>query len=826
MPSGYGCFETDQPGGSQTYKRLFGHPSGRFFDSIPKFEPHFWWLLDGKKDLCQCILCGNVKAASGPPRKRANNDILASSTPRHAPRSLLRPEGLMAVRGDLAVSDQDDARSGSDSAAGVDRRRGRRPERGAQNAVATDEEGTTNVYRNAIISASKGQDTNIDFDFIETDSVDWVSERELLAVNLTQIESQHAFIPRRGELVLWCPDFPESQYLLRDPTTGQYKFYKPDSQRFSKFPTWRAGIVTEVPISASKNGLVDFQDILDLPSKKTALNTAGFRIETMPDPNDEDDKSLSKQYKYVPLRNIRPMSHWQVLLKDVPKKKLHRSIQYALTCMTSISLVSRIRFLGNWRKGGFIKAKACFLGSELITIGDTIRLLPEQGRSSCTDVLVVDDIRLNMADFKPDHLEFDAPLLCSTSQVHFIGRAYTLDTDQAFVEDDISNTDSIATQLSHLHLDDVKEMFRPVGTAEYGYWYPIHPVHKKLEVSYDQVLGRLYEADALRLWSGQFQTKITKSMKDRKQELMKPDLGFDMQGILAARRYATKTDERIPGLPSSDPNGIRWLLSDHRAQALTLATINGLETAVYHDIRTPLTMDEWRAHIDISEGRPPRLPMISAPRKRPQYAFTLQDFETGELSEGGSKGRAGGGKRGRPAGSRVVQGKLYTADMLENMKDPPSNRKPAIGEPEVLDLGDEADEEDYDDYAIPPTGSQSQGLRRSAMVNAALHASDSDEPDLKAAYDFETEEDELALLPVEPAFQISKGKAPVRQPPSKTQIMTSVEEGEDSALDQVGAYDGGVTESSEDEGIDYASWGATKYARGGTEESEGGDYRP
>lgn len=830
LPEGYGCFETDQPSGPQTYKRLFGHPSGKFFDSILKFEPHFWWLLDGMEGLCQCLLCGHVKPAAAPQRKIANNAGGEPSIVKSAPKAMLRPNRPRLAEGGANGSDLELVRSDSDSAAAVDRRRGRRPERGAHNATAVDEEGTTNVYRNAIISASKGQDTNIDFDFIETDSVDWTSERELLAVSLTQIESQHAFIPRRGELVLWCPDFPDKQYLLRDPQTAQYRFYDPDpdseSGRFTKHPMWRAGVVTEVPTSSSKNGLVDFQDILDLPLKQTALNTAGFRVETLPDPNDEEDKSLSKQYKYVPLRNIRPLSHWQALLRDVPKKKLHRSIQHALTCMTSISLVSKTRFLGNWRKGGFVKAQACFLGSELITLGDTVRLLPEQVGLSCTDVMVVDDIRYENANLKPDHLEFDSSLLCSTSQIHFVGRAYTLDPSKAVMDRGPVDVHDLAAQLLHVHLDDVKEMFRPVGTSEYGHWYHMHPINAKFEVSYDQILGRLYEADAIRLWSGQYQTKIPKALKERRQDLMKPDLGFDMQGILAARRYATRTDERIPELPAEDKTGIRWLLSDHRAQALTLATINGLETAAYHDIRTPLTMDEWRAHIDISEGRPPRLPMISEPRKRPRYNFALPDFETDEQSEGGSKGKGGIGKRGRPAGSKIIDGKLYTADMLRDLTGQRNNNNTTANEPEVLDLGDDVDEEDDEEHATPPTGSQSQGLRKSAMVNAAMRASDSDEPDLKTAYDFDTDEDEMARAPTVSAFQKPHGKTPARLPPSKAQIMESVEDGADSALDQVGTYDGGVTEDSEDEDIDYASWGAAKYARGGTEESEGGDYRP
>ena len=80
LPAGYGTFEIDQPSGTQVYKRLFGHPSGKFYDSILKFEPHFFWLLDGRQGVCSCVNCGNVKSVPGPPRVRNKLDIIGSSS--------------------------------------------------------------------------------------------------------------------------------------------------------------------------------------------------------------------------------------------------------------------------------------------------------------------------------------------------------------------------------------------------------------------------------------------------------------------------------------------------------------------------------------------------------------------------------------------------------------------------------------------------------------------------------------------------------------------------------------------------------------------------
>ena len=132
-------------------------------------------------------------------------------------------------------------------------------------------------------------------------------------------------------------------------------------------------MVTAVPSTSVQNGPIDFADLLDVPEKKTALNTAGFRLETLPDPNDPLNKGVSKQYKYVPLRNIRPLSHWQTVLRGIDEKKLHSSIKSAFTCMTSISLVEKFKATGQWPEAS-IHCKAMYIGSELVTVGDTVRL--------------------------------------------------------------------------------------------------------------------------------------------------------------------------------------------------------------------------------------------------------------------------------------------------------------------------------------------------------------------------------------------------------------------------------------------------------------------
>jgi hypothetical protein len=62
LPDGYALFEMDRPGGDgQSYKRLFGHPTGRYYDSAKRFEVHFKWLTNRMEGDCECVLCSGKK---------------------------------------------------------------------------------------------------------------------------------------------------------------------------------------------------------------------------------------------------------------------------------------------------------------------------------------------------------------------------------------------------------------------------------------------------------------------------------------------------------------------------------------------------------------------------------------------------------------------------------------------------------------------------------------------------------------------------------------------------------------------------------------------
>jgi Transcription-silencing protein Clr2/Transcription-silencing protein, cryptic loci regulator Clr2 len=546
LPHGYAVWEADSGDGTQAYKRLFGHPSGKYYDSIPTFLPHFLWLQDGMQNDCTCRLCeGRGTVATGIMKTRRPRNALdySSIIPSRMTRDI--------TTRDITTRDSDVSTRES-STSGLATGRVRRDVKQSGAPYARDEEGTEDVYKPFVkrLEGARNSIRGTDDDIREPNSIDWRAEHEhgeygtdTLLTHITQIEQQHSFVPRVGELVLWCPHFLDSHYLMFDCATSEYKYHSFSDKRFHGHPTWRAGVVTEVPSAITQNGPVDFPDILHDPDKRTSLNTAGFRVETMPDPNDPLNKSGSKQYKFVPLRNIRPLSQWQSILRGIPEKKLHASIKNALTCMTSVSLVEKFKAVGHWPSAS-IFCKGLFLGSELIIVGDTVRLASEKS-TKCTDVLVIESIRLNLEDMEQDHILPKHPLLCSKSSITLVGTAYTLDRNRSYemsapdrmIDDDLEQV-VIPTPVSR---EVVKVIFHPVGSAEYGPWYRLHAQTQKYQVSHEQVLGRLYEAEAVRLWTGLRQENARSG-----ESTKAPSLDFDVSGIMSARRYAACADERLP----------------------------------------------------------------------------------------------------------------------------------------------------------------------------------------------------------------------------------------------------------------------------------------
>lgn len=775
LPDGYKTFEIDQPGGSQTYKRLFGHPSGRFYDSIQKFKPHFLWLMSGKQKECECQFCSKrqmqpiQRRVRAPPREVFN-------------RNLLRP----ADSGTETDTSENNTRDNAGS-----RRGPRRDQRAAGAPTAVDEEGTEDVYKKFVLRLFNARDATkgIDEDIREDNSIDWKADHHpdeedglnLLPNYLKLLKHQPSYLPRIGELVLWCQDFLDDHYLLQDNKTGQYKFFSRKLKRFSGVPKWRAGVITSAPNTDAvvHNGPVDFQDILQLPAKTTALSMAGFRVETLPDPNDSKNKSASKQYKWLPLRNIRPLAQWQAILTGVPQEELHPSILNALTCATTVSLLEKFKATGQWPQG-VIHCKAIHLGSELISVGDTVRLTSDRSQSACADILRVESIRLNLEDMKPEYASAASPYLASKTWISFVGKAYTKDGRRHWAmpsEEELRSSVTEITVPEPVPELEAKLVFHGIGAHAYGPWYHLHEPRFRYEVSHEQVLGRLYEANAVRLWTAQVGQQSA-GIKTRKVSL-----SHDVRGIIASRQYATQMDRR---LPESKENSISWYWADTRALALAVESFNSLAVGKYWLARDKPTLNQWQEQVKILNGVQIKPGMDNSFVPLPQST------------------------RGRKPGTKIINGKLV---------------KP--GDPEYEAVFGKAGSE------RPKPISQMAGAAMASTdeeseAEADLATWTQEPPKWKASDDdsveiYEPQTVSEAQGPVEPVLGVAQPRARpdiqsnVKAPLSKSQIMGGAVmqsiEGDDSSMDE---YD-----DEYDWPEDYVP-----PARGGTEESEGGDYDP
>ena len=671
----------------------------------------------------------------------------------------------------------------------------KRQPKATEPALPVDEEGTEDIYKRQIHDLHKFNHKKVKDELVEKYSFDWKAERKSLPPYLSQVSLQHSFIPRVGELVLWCPYFPEELDLIYNPQTGFYQFYSFAQERFLGFPNWHGGVIAATPSSIALDGSPDFPDLLSNPKKKFAYNNSGFRVETFPDPNNDTDKSLSKQYKYVPLRQIRPLSHWQTLLRGIPEGKLDPSVKYALTGMTTVSLLEKFRFVGDWPDAS-IHCKGIYLGAELIIVGDAVRILPpptptQSGtatsiprprQNGCTDVLVISSIRLNLHGITPEHTLPTSRQLSTHSSITLLGRAYTLEPRR----DHRLPTDLEAFS-SHAHLtfppplllEDVKSAFPTVGAKHYGEWFPLHKPHQKYEISFDRVLGRLHEAEALRLWTGMSQTKSDST----KNTLRKPSLSYDLDGVVAGRKYATQTDERIPEVPAGE---IAWFWADTRAQALNVETFNGHEVGAYDLVRGKETLRAWRAMLRVLDG-----------------TASAQDVKDTRLPQ----------RKGRQKGARLVDGRVVYPGGEEGEGEEKRTEERSFslgpkGNNQMSMAGLAQDSEDETSGDDRGTGSGGGG---GSAADSGLDTASGREGEQRP-------HGHLARK------NVGKGGRPAA-PRSKMQIIASVEgntpidsDDDDDDDDEADDYD--------NEALQDIIKGKIPLARGGTEESDGGDYNP
>lgn len=415
----------------------------------------------------------------------------------------------------------------------------------------SDEEGPD--YWRMLIMDLK-EKTTLDVEIRQPLNLDWALTHEMLEDDFVRLTLRPAYLPRRGEVVLWTPELDGR--LEQHPVTKQVMIKKEDGT-WAGPPGWLAGVITQTPDEEC-----NFMDIVQLTKKPTDnVSEFGFRVETLPDPLN-DDKSLSLHHKYVPLRSTKPFAAYESFLPSTPLKDFHPSIECAMLTMASWSMLHFHRFEGIWPNAK-LYAKGLWLGHELLAIKDVVRLKPHglalqnmdqntsnlNGSPRVTDVMVIENIWLELNGCFDDSA---SDQYAQSHEVFIAGKVYTHDANRLGASPCPFGDDALE-KLSDHEIDttfQLNGMQGYIGMKGYEGWYRIAN-GRTCVVSKSMILGRCIEPEAAYLT---FHSRC---------------LDYDLHGVLSGRDYSAKADERIP-------EGVGWFWGDYRAETLGLSTVNGV----------------------------------------------------------------------------------------------------------------------------------------------------------------------------------------------------------------------------------------------------------
>ncbi|PVI03227.1 hypothetical protein DM02DRAFT_496486, partial [Periconia macrospinosa] len=529
LPHGYTVYEKARASGKHIDRWVYGHPENKTFDSPNRFYPHFEHLMNnaGSSFGCPCSICvkngvlhrptTTSSASSRRSSMSGNSSKSVSGKDTRAPTK--RPDPASApAPASSAAAPQFKGRPKM-IAPGMDTSR-------------IDEEGTPDIWRN-LIDKLKRQIT-LDQSIEEPMSMDWRAEQILLEDLLGKNEPQYA--PRVGEIVLYLRNNTNGHHVdvIKDADSGEFRLYDPSTDSQLGAPQWAAGHVTQLPEPSNDE------------DGETSIINSGVRVEPLPNPNN-GNKNMSKKYQYVPVSHTRPFFLWKYYLDVIDDDEWHPTITNALTCMSTMSVVGRHRFQGQWPKAS-IWCHAMYVGAELLMVGDTVRMSPKAGYPECTDILVIKSIRMKLTNLdKTSFNDYDDGHPYNT-EAWIYGSAYTMDSSRS----------------NKLYLDH-KNADTPKATDGYSkIWHPLHPSNKEMAVPFSRILGRVYEYDFM--------------------HYLAPPASLDQgrESITEGRKFARSHDNRILKSPGST-----WFWGDCRVQALDLETVNGLEVGKYDTERDP-----------------------------------------------------------------------------------------------------------------------------------------------------------------------------------------------------------------------------------------------
>ena len=605
LPDGYAGYEKPRPNSKHVDRYIYGHPNGQF-RSLAEFYPHFKYLMDFQGSAgCPCKLCTgtNRRASKGGAGGNTRSTSPASSSRYFAPpQSQSKPPPPPFASRPTGVPNLPQGRLSSPSPPPPPRKQ-------------VDEDGTPDAIR-ALLDELKATDGVIDRKIAESMSPDWRVGNDLLKELLDDWSGHYRFVPRVGELVLFVRDLKPEEGLAWDSTLHSWRKTAPNVDDLLGRPQWEAGIVTQMPLQRA-----DESDLATAPAAKSNVVNSGFRIEPLPKPSG-DDKSLSRRHCYVPLHGIRPLAYWQNCLCNLPEEDWHQTIKYALSATNTFCVLGRDRFKGKRDEvtgsEATIFCRGAYIGSEMILLGDTVRLLPnpdEQKKDEVTEILVVTAIKLRLVNIDEagnDDWDQGRPY---TVCLHISGRAFTLDRKRSF------------DGVGKLPIPPDSKLL-PAGLAGYGQWYHVTDPQRsrdRLEVPYTRIFNRVIESTAYESW---YQTPDSAVQSIRKPAKT-ADLKRGANAMWLAREYAYHHDPRI-----DKAAGKSWYWADTRTEALDLHEVNNRFVGPKDTTRTREQMEAWRKALAALDGSKAGLADYHADRLKREKESAKEKAELGAGSYG------------------------------------------------------------------------------------------------------------------------------------------------------------------------------------------------
>nr|POE69076.1 hypothetical protein CFP56_72783 [Quercus suber] len=595
LPAGYSGWGSRREGSTHVDRYLWGHPNGQF-RSINEAFPHFKYLMDRSSApgiVCGCPRCGTkaaVKSVSKSTQqsttRNAGDQKLTYRANKQSPSSVKLPRPQQPAHHTQNSSLLQDVRfSSSDDRPGI---------RGKQ----VDEDGVADVYRSLIDKLqAAGKDGAIDEPVSEPLSPDAYAGGEKLAKLLQKWQGQQPFLPRAGELVLFVRHLNADDFLRWSPSAKKFRVYHNASEVWADQTVWEAGIISQEPTEPCGEA-----DLGSIPiDKKTSINQSGFKIEPV---------SAPQRHVYVPLHAIRPLALWQ---QCVPDANPHPSVIECITTFRSFCIVGKFHFKGTW-PNATIFAKALFIGSELIMVGDLVRFLNDFGSVDMLKITSIKLVFLDLDEAGSDDWDSRRPYKIV---LHVSGQAYSLEPTRSF---DMMGKVPASTNL-------------PTGLPE-GQWFHVTDPAKpkmRVEIPYSRVISRYPGDAAIAAWfespptpSSSFQPVNTavKPIADAKSRLSRGVIGT-LDGRKFSELHCTQLNRG---------QGKGWFWADTRVEQLGLKEINdrpvgtNMTTTDGEQTRADL-MPLWRSALTTLLGKrgnmePRRKPKDDEHRSQPSTSGT------------------------------------------------------------------------------------------------------------------------------------------------------------------------------------------------------------